>query len=406
MGPDPRCVNALTCWGSGPNNKRVKELKVVIAPDSFKGSMSSLEVAGFMKEGVLQVLPNADVLIMSMADGGEGTLDCLINGTNGTFFEEVVSGPLGHPVQAKWGILGGGSDFKTAVIEMAQASGLTLLSNEERNPRLTNTYGTGQLIKSALDQGCNRIIIGLGGSATNDGGMGMACALGVKFHNKKGEVLPLGGIHLADLDMINTDQMDPRIKNVEFIIASDVTNPLCGSTGASYVFGPQKGASPKDVKLLDDALRNFAEKVKDFIGKDILNLPGSGAAGGLGGGLMAFLDAKTTSGIEITMNTLGFENHLLDADLVLTGEGRTDEQTVYGKVPVGVAKVAKEHGVPVICISGSLGSGIEELYEHGITACFSIIDAPNSLEEIFLKTGSLIQKTTSNAIRLYAVHTK
>ncbi len=373
-------------------------MKVVVAPDSFKGSMSAIEVCQFMKEGVLQALPNATVIEMPMADGGEGTLECLINGTNGTFYKEVVNGPLGNPVHAKWGILGG--DSKTAVIEMAQSSGLTLISKKDRNPRLTNTYGTGQLIKCALDKGCTRIIIGLGGSATNDGGMGMAAALGVKFYNKNGESLPLGGIHLADLDVVDIEELDSRIKNIEFIIASDVTNPLCGPTGASYVFGPQKGASPKDVEELDTALRNFAEKVKDSVGKDILHVPGSGAAGGLGAGLMAFLDAKVSSGIEIIMNTLGYDEHIKDANLVLTGEGRTDEQTLFGKVPVGVARVAKKYNVLAICISGSLGEGTDQLYDQGITAIFSIIDAPNSLEEILSKTGNLIKSTTSNVVRL------
>ncbi|MBE4907622.1 glycerate kinase [Bacillus luteolus] len=377
-------------------------MKIVIAPDSFKGSLSAIEVCQFMKEGVLQAIPHANVTEMPMADGGEGTLECLINGTNGTFFEEVVKGPLGQPVQAKWGILGGGS--KTAVIEMAQASGLTLISKKERNPRRTNTYGTGQLIKCALDKGCTRIIIGLGGSATNDGGMGMAAALGVRFYNKNGESLPLGGITLAELDVVDVDELDPRVKNLEFIIASDVTNPLCGPTGASTIFGPQKGASSKDAKELDDALRNFAEKVHESVGKDILHIPGSGAAGGLGGGLIAFLNAKVSSGIEIIMNTLGFEEYIKDADLVLTGEGRTDEQTIYGKVPVGVARVAKKYNVPAICISGSLGEGTDQLYEQGITAVFSIIDAPNSLEEIFSKTGSLLKSATSNVIRLVGLN--
>ncbi|GAE27728.1 glycerate kinase [Halalkalibacter wakoensis JCM 9140] len=373
-------------------------MKIVVSPDSYKGSLSSIEVSKSMKKGIQKAISNAEIKLMPLADGGEGTLDTLVTSTNGEFISEEVQGPLGDAVIARWGLLDSG---RTAIIEMAEASGLTLIPKEKLNPLEASTYGTGQLIKSALNKGCKKIILGIGGSATNDGGSGMVAALGVKLLDSQGQELKPGGGSLSQLDRISIDQLDQRIYQTEFIVASDVSNPLCGPEGASYIFGPQKGATPEMVTTLDQGLKQYAEKIKQYLSKDILNEPGAGAAGGLGAGLITFLNASIKPGIEIILDLLEFEKDVINADLVITGEGKTDIQTSFGKAPMGVGIRAQKHGVPVICVSGSVDPGIEALERHGINAAFSILNQPQTLEEAMANTDQLIQITLENLMKVY-----
>ena len=305
--------------------------------------------------------------------------------------------PLGREIDSFFGILPDNS----AVIEMAAASGLNLLGDDERNPMKTTTYGTGQLIKEALDYGCKRIIIGIGGSATNDGGVGMAQALGVSFLDEEGNQIAFGGGELSKISKIDVSLLDPRIKDTVITIASDVKNPLCGPNGASAVYGPQKGATPEMVETLDRNLKHLAKTIHEQLNIDILNVPGSGAAGGLGAGLMAFLGAKFCLGIKLVTELARLEEKIQRADLVVTGEGSTDYQTLFGKVPHGIADIAKKYSKPVICISGSLGKGYEQLYNEGIDAFFSIVNRPMSLEEAMNNAEVLLEQTAKNVIKVY-----
>lgn len=373
-------------------------MKCILAPDSFKGSLSALEVSKSMERGIKRVFPTSEIKSFPLADGGEGTVDSLITITNGTFYTNNVEGPLGEKVNAKWGILG---DGETAIIEMAEASGITLLSEGERDPMRASTYGTGELIKKALDHGCSKIILGIGGSATNDGGAGMAAALGVTFLDAEGSPLPPGGLALQQLDKIDVEKLDPRISSTEIIVACDVTNPLCGPEGASAIFGPQKGATPEMVKELDKGLANFGLKVETYLNKRIIDEKGAGAAGGLGGGLMAFLQAKLEPGIDLILDLIQFEEELADADLVFVGEGKTDNQTSYGKAPMGVGVRAKQHGVPVFCISGSLSEGYTKLENYGINAFFSIANSPATLQELSDNASELVEETMKNVMEVY-----
>ena len=338
-------------------------MKVLIAPQSFKGSLYALDAAEAIQRGVLEADPAAETVLVPVADGGDGTLEALVNATGGQIFRSIVSGPLGHAVEALWGVMG---DGQTAVVEMARPSGLALVPPKRRNPRTTTTRGTGEIIREALDKGFTRIIVGLGGSATNDGGAGMASALGAKFLDRRGHLLPPGGAALSRLDRIDVNGLHQGLRDAAIIGATDVTNPLCGPEGASAIYGPQKGASPKVVAELDDALDNFARIVKRDVGIDVLGTPGSGAAGGLGAGLMAFAGADLRSGIEMVCEVLEFDRHLEGADLVITGEGRADESTIYNKAPVGVAQRARVRGVPTVVLAGSLGPGHQALYDHGV----------------------------------------
>ena len=361
--------------------------KIIIAPDSFKGSLTALEVAEAIEDGIKEALPSAETVKLPMADGGEGTVECLVNATGGKILKKTVIGPLGEPVEASYGILGDGT---TAVIEMAEASGLTLVPQDKRNPMITTTYGTGELIKAALCNGCNKIIIGIGGSATNDGGVGMAQALGVKFLDKDGREIGFGGGELKKIEKIDITGLDKRIKNTEILVASDVKNPLCGPNGASYVYGPQKGATPEMVKELDEGLAHLAEIIKRDLGKDIKDIPGAGAAGGLGAGLIAFLDAKIKPGIELIMEALRFEEKVKDATLVITGEGKIDRQTVYGKVPVGVAKVSKKYNIPVLAIGAVVEEDPDFFKPYGIDYVLAIsptmdINAPKQEKHNLIK---------------------
>jgi glycerate kinase len=363
-------------------------MRIVVAPDSYKGSVSAVGTADAIEKGIKQVFPQAEVIKLPIADGGEGTVEALVTATGGQFMHQEVVGPLGNKVIAVWGIMGDGD---TAVIEMAAASGLPLVPKDKKDPRITTTYGTGELIKAALDKGIKKIIIGIGGSATNDGGSGFAQALGVKFLDATGCELPYGGAALAKLETVDISLLDARLKDTEIMVACDVDNPLCGPRGASAVFGPQKGASPEAVAELDAALQHFSGKVKTATGKDVADCPGAGAAGGLGAGLLFFTEAKLRPGIEIVLEAIEFENVVKSAELVITGEGRTDFQTAYGKAPVGVAKLAKKYNVPVVCIAGGLGQGYEDVLKQGIDALTSTVPGPMTLDECIQRGAELIE---------------
>ena len=375
-------------------------MKVVIAPQEFKGSISALEVATAMGEGVRRVVPEAQTVLVPVADGGDGTLETLVEGSGGEVRTSEVTGPLGEKITARWGAMGDGA---TAVIEMARTSGLALVPIEKRNPLITTTYGLGEAIKHALDSGFRRFIVGIGGSATNDAGAGMAQALGIRLLDSNGRDLPHGGAALADLSRIDLSGRDARASEARFLVACDVSNPLTGAEGASAIYGPQKGATPEMVAQLDAALRNFAQVVKRDVGADINGVPGAGAAGGLGGGLIAFLGGELSSGVDIVMETVGLEERLEGADLVVTGEGCMDHQTVYNKAPIGVAARAKERGIPVIAISGSLGDGYSEVHHHGIDAAVAITRFPMTLDEANEKAAALIADATEEALRLMRV---
>ncbi|WNR42642.1 glycerate kinase [Paenibacillus roseipurpureus] len=362
-------------------------MKIVIAPDSFKGSLSSEAAARAIQEGILRALPDAEIVLIPIADGGEGTVDSLVQATQGKKVAVTVQGPLQEPVTASYGVLGNGT---TCVIEMAQASGLMLVPAAQRNPLITTTYGTGQLIKHALDQGYRDFILALGGSATNDGGAGMLQALGLQLQDAEGRELAPGGQALAQLAQIDASQWDARIQEAHFLLASDVTNPFIGPHGASAVFGPQKGATPEMVALLDQALAHWADLIEAHTGKAVHDMPGAGAAGGLGGAFQAFFPSRTRRGVDVMIELTKLVEQLDGASLVITGEGQTDGQTASGKTPMGIAQAAKLKGIPCIVLSGSLGKGIEKLYEHGVTSIHSIVNAPMSLQEAMSRTAELL----------------
>ena len=372
-------------------------MHVVIAPDSYKGCLSAIGVATAIEQGILRVFPEASVDKIPIADGGEGTVAALVAATDGTVFKNTVVGPLGEPVEAEWGMFG---DGKTAVIEMATASGLPLLLPDRRDVLNACTWGTGELVRAALDRGAERIIIGIGGSATNDGGMGFARALGAKFRGSSGTDLPPGGAALANLEEIDLSGLDLRLAKTEILVACDVDNPLCGPRGASAVFGPQKGATPEKVAQLDAALGHYAQ-----IAAKITNRPhvaesaGAGAAGGLGAALLFFTNAELMPGVSLVLNATNFDARVKGADLVFTGEGRTDFQTVFGKAPVGVAAAAKKHGKPVICIAGGLGDGANDVYDHGIDVLASIAQGPMALEESMKNGATLLADTAERICR-------
>lgn len=350
----------------------MKTVKIAIAPDSFKGTLTALEAAEHIEKGLRRGISNISVRKIPMADGGEGTVRAIVEATGGRFCRKTVQDPLGRKIKAVYGLSG---DGKTVVIEMAAASGLALLKRQERNPMVTSTYGTGELIKDALKYKPSRVLVGIGGSATNDGGTGMARALGVKFLDIAGKSIAQGGGPLKDLARIDMSELDNRIANVSVEVACDVDNPLTGRHGAARVYAPQKGASPVMVNKLNDALRHFARIISRDVGVKILKTPGSGAAGGLGAGLMAFLNAELRPGIDIVIDSVKLKRKLKGCDLVITGEGQMDEQTVYGKTPSGVARVAGELGIPVIAICGSLGRNVHKVRSVGIHAYFSAIDS-------------------------------
>ena len=375
-------------------------MKVVIAPQTFKGSISALDVARAMREGVLRVVPEAEISLVPVADGGDGTLETLVEGSGGDIRDASVTGPLGDRITAQWGAMG---DGRTAVIEMARTSGLALVPPEKRTPLLSTTFGLGEAIMQALEAGFRTFIIGIGGSATNDAGAGMAQALGIRLLDSDRHDLPPGGAALAGLDRIDLSGLDPRARDSEFLVACDVSNPLTGPEGASAIYGPQKGATPEMVAQLDSALGHVAAIVKRDVGIDIDQVPGAGAAGGLGGGMMAFLNGELKTGVDIVLETVDLESHLDGADLVITGEGQMDHQTVYSKAPIGVAERAKARGIPVISVSGSLGERYQDVHEHGIEAAAAITCAPMTLGEASERAAELIASATEEALRFMKV---
>ncbi|KYC92493.1 Glycerate kinase [Heyndrickxia sporothermodurans] len=372
-------------------------MKIIIAPDSFKESLSALEAANAIEEGFSAVIPDAEYIKLPMADGGEGTVQSLVDATNGKIIEKVVTGPLGLPVQGFFGLLGNG---KTAVIEMSAASGIHHVPLDKRNPLLTTTYGTGELIVEALNFGAKEIIMGLGGSATNDGGAGMAQALGAKLLNNQKEQISFGGAALSDLKTIDISQVDSRLSNVQFIVACDVDNPLTGENGASAIFGPQKGATQEMVNRLDKSLLHFANIIKKELHKNVDRVPGAGAAGGMGAGMLAFFNAELKRGVDIVTQTLKLETHLDGADLVITGEGKIDGQTIFGKTPIGVAKLAKKKGIPVIGVAGYIEDKNRRVREEGIDALFSIVPGATSLEDAMTNAYQYLKDCSENIARV------
>lgn len=362
------------------NNKVLNKqtMKIVIAPDSFKECLTAAQVAQAIETGLKQVLPDAECIKVPVADGGEGTLQSLVDATGGKLVDVPVTGPMGEVMTVSFGLLG---NSETAVVEMARASGIELVPADQRNPLISTSLGTGELMLSALDHGIKRMIVGIGGSATNDGGAGMMQALGVKFLDRDGNELPYGGVALSQLATIDTSQMDERLKSVEFIAACDVDNPLTGANGASVVFGPQKGATPEMVQQLDQALQHYATIIERDLGASVEHQAGAGAAGGMGAALLAFLGAELKPGIDIVMEAVDLVGKMVGADLVITGEGRIDSQTAQGKTPVGVARIAKQFDLPVIALAGSVGSGAEAVYERGIDAIFPIVHGAVPLSE-------------------------
>lgn len=375
-------------------------MKIVVAPDSFKGSLSALQAAEAIEQGMGKVFPDANIKKIPMADGGEGTAQSLVDATGGQLLVERVADPLGNEIEAEYGILG---DRTTAVIEMAAASGLTLVPIDRRDPYVTTTYGTGQLIKAALNRGCRKLIIGIGGSATNDGGAGMADALGAKLLTSNGKSISPGGWGLGALDTINLSDLDSRLGATATVVACDVDNPLTGTNGAAHVYGPQKGATPEMIETLDANLARFASIVKRDMGRSVADVPGSGAAGGLGAGLIAFLNAELKSGVEIMIDAVQLEKQLEGASLVVTGEGEINFQTVFGKTPVGVAKIAKKLGIPVIAIAGSIADRADEVHKAGIDAMIDIVPTPMPLEMAVRNAFDLTVETATRAARFISI---
>ncbi len=378
-------------------------LKVLIAPDKFKGSLSAPDVASAIARGLRSVSADLQIDEAPMADGGEGTVEALVSATTGQLIKCRVQGPLGDPVQAVLGLLGSG---KTAVIEMAAASGLVLLEPDRRNPLHASTFGTGELVLAALDAGVRKIILGIGGSATNDGGAGLARALGYRLLNEQGDDLEPGGGQLDRLARIDATHRDPRLDRVEIAVACDVNNPLTGPRGASRIFGPQKfppnrPPSPETIDQLDRNLAHLAEIIKRDLGVDVASIPGSGAAGGLGGGLVAFAGGHLEPGINLVIDAVKLADRLKDVDLCLTGEGRLDGQTASGKTAVGVARLAHQCGVPTIALAGSIGEGAEDVRNEGISAYFSICEAPMTLDDAMKQAPRLLERASEQALRAF-----
>lgn len=373
-------------------------MKIVIAPDSFKESLSALGVSKAIEEGFKLVFPDCEYIKVPMADGGEGTVQSMVDATDGYFIDLEVTGPMGEPVMAQYGVLGNQHDQtpKTAIIEMASASGLHLVSRDQRNPLVSTSYGTGELIKDALDRGIEHIILGLGGSATNDAGAGMVQALGFQLHDASGKEVPFGGLALMQLSDINDSQVHPALARCQIDVACDVDSPLCGESGASAIFGPQKGATPDIVAQLDIALDHFADIIVKSGRQDNRLLAGVGAAGGMGLGVKAFLNGQLKPGIDIVIETVALADKLKNADLVITGEGCIDGQTAFGKTPMGVLKQAQQQGIPTIGIAGCLGVGAETMLDHGMTAIFPIIPSLYTLEKTLAEAEPNLINTARN----------
>ncbi|MFO3724898.1 glycerate kinase [Pseudomonas sp. HLMP] len=375
-------------------------MKVVIAPDSFKDSLDAAGVARAIGKGLAEIWPGAQLVECPMADGGEGTMEAILAASHGQLRHQVVRGPLGQAVDAGWGWL---PESRTAIIEMAQASGLQRVPLGQRDACRSSTWGTGELVAAALAAGAQRIVLAIGGSATNDGGAGMLRALGLRLLDADGQPLEEGGLALERLARLDASGLDPRLAEVQVEVAADVDNPLCGPHGASAVFGPQKGASPAQVQALDRALGHFADHCARLLGEDVRDFPGCGAAGGMGFAAKAFMDARFRPGVEVVAELAGLDALVRDADLVITGEGRFDAQTLRGKTPMGVARVAKCHGVPVVVLAGTLGAGYQQLYDHGVDAAFALTSGPMSLEQACAEAGDLLEARARDIARLWQV---
>lgn len=372
-------------------------MNILIAPDSFKDSLSAREVALALGRGIRKFLPKVKISMAPMADGGEGTVESVVDATGGKRINLSVKDPLMRDIASFYGLSGDGS---TAIIEMAAASGLELLEPDERDPWITSTFGTGQLIADALDRGCSIILLGIGGSATNDGGAGMAEALGVKFSGRYGFLSAQGGGALGEIESVHMENLHPGAGGAEFVVACDVSNPLTGTKGASATYGPQKGADESMVKKLDQNLDHFSRVIKEQLNKDISAIPGSGAAGGLGGGMLAFLNARLTPGFSMIAEVVGLEEKIQEADLVITGEGRMDKQTKYGKTPFGVAQLAKKHNKAVIGVAGSLEEDAEELYQTGFDLLLSIQEKPGDLAASLASASPMLERTGERIARM------
>lgn len=366
---------------------------ILAASDKFKGSLTARQACECIRRGLKKSLPRARVTLAPMADGGDGTLDVLVPATGGTYVSRRVTGPMGNMVAARYGVLG---NSRTALVEMAQASGLMFVPAGRGNPLKATTYGTGELIRDALDRGYREIIVAIGGSATVDGGMGMAQALGVSFLDSRGKPLGRGGSRLSRVRKIDVSGIHARVKDTQFIIAADANNSLLGPNGAARMYGPQKGATPAMVRELERGMGNYASVIKSQLGMDIRNLPGAGAAGGLGAGLAVFCGARMTSGAGLVMERLRLDALVRRSDLVITGEGRVDRQTLYGKVVMGVIRLARKHRVPVVCFAGSVAPGAEALYGKGVIGLFGITPSPETLEEAMRDAGKNLVSAAFN----------
>jgi glycerate kinase len=377
-------------------------MKIVIAPDSYKGSLSSMEAAAAMEKGIKRFMPDADTVKVPIADGGEGTLDCMVAASGGEKVSVTVTGPMGEPVEAEYGLLDGG---KIAVIEMAEASGLTLVPEERRNPLQATTYGTGELIRAALDRGCRHFILALGGSATNDGGIGMLQALGLRLTDRDGREIPpgAGGGQLGAIAAIDDRDFDARIRESRFVIASDVQSPLVGPHGATHVFGPQKGATPELIRVLEAGMTHWADLMAVHTGRRLHDEPGAGAAGGIGAAFLAFFPSAIRRGIDVVIEHSRLRDALQGADLVLTGEGQIDHQTAAGKTPMGIAQEARKFGVPTIALAGAVGTGIEALYPHGIAAVFSLVNRPMPLRQAMDEAAELLAQAAEQIVRAFCL---
>lgn len=375
-------------------------MKVVIAIDSFKGSLSTFQSGEAVSSALKEVYPSAEAVVSPLADGGEGTLEAIAYANGGRIKELSVCGPLGESVKAKYGII---EEKKTAVIEMAQAAGITLVDEEKRNPLYTTTYGVGEIIKDAIEKGCRKFIVGIGGSATNDGGVGMLQALGFSFLDKSGNEIPHGAIGLSLLDKISKKNALPELSECEFTVACDVENPLCGEKGCSHIFAPQKGATPEMIEKMDADMRNYARLTKKEFSNADDNAKGAGAAGGLGFALLSYLNAEMKSGISLVIEETGLEEKMKDADLVITGEGRLDSQSVMGKAPIGVARIAKKHGKRVIAFAGAVKADATACNENGIDAYFPILRAPCSLDDA-MNIENAFENLRATAVQVFRLY--
>ena len=371
-------------------------MHIVVAPDSFKECLSATQVALAISDGIKRVVPEAEITCIPIADGGEGTVEALVNATGGTIIRTPSVDAINRPIQSFYGILG---DGRTAIIEMAAASGIELLAPNERNPLITSTFGTGLLMKAALNAGFTKLIVAIGGSATNDGGAGMAQALGFGLYDRDGLSIQPGGGSLADLQFIDCSNVHPLLGKAKITVASDVRNPLLGPNGATYVYGPQKGATLEMLEVLEKNMARFSHILHQKLGTNVARIPGAGAAGGLGAGLTAFCNAEMSSGFELVSELTDLEKYIREASMVFTAEGRIDSQTAYGKTISGVAQLAKKHKVPVIALAGTVAGGLSELYAQGITAVFAIANQPMSLEESKVRASELLADTAEQIMR-------